>query len=93
MRVSCSVPRRLATSTLEDNIRIIGLEPIVTPEIIRAVYEGDNVGLGEALIDMFSHQADHEITVDYRTTQEKREGKKASRQPWHTYLGRKEVIR
>lgn len=87
MRVSCSVPVDLATSTLTRHIQILGLTPVVTPEVIRAVYEGDDVGLGEALIDIFSHEANHEITADYRNTQEKREAKKVSKSAWKAYLG------
>lgn len=92
MRVSCSVPVDMATSTLTQHIQALGLQPIVTSEVIRAVYEGDNVGLGEALIDMSSHEGDHYIVADYRNTQEKREAKKASKDAWKAYLGGKEMI-
>lgn len=85
MNVSCSVPAGMETSTLLEHIKTLGLTPIVTSTVIRVVYEGDNVGIGEALIDMFSHECDHEITVDYRSTQEKREAKKASKSAWKAY--------
>lgn len=92
MRVSCSAPIQTATDTLVDHIKVLGLHPIVTSEVIRAVYEGDDVSIGEALIDMFSHECDHHITADYRNTQEKREARKASKRSWQAYLGGKEMI-
>lgn len=85
MRVSCSVPADLATSTLQAHIEVLGLTPIVTSQVIRVVYEGNDVSIGEALIDMFSHECDHEITADYRNTQEKREAKKAAKSAWKAY--------
>lgn len=92
MRVSCSVPVNLASSTLVDHIKILGIHPIITSEVIRAVYEGDDVSIGEALIDMFSHEADHHITADYRNTQEKREAHRAAKRSWRAYSGGKELI-
>lgn len=87
MRVSCSVPANMATSTLVPHIKTLGLEPIITSEVIRAVYEGNDVSIGEALIDMFSHEGDHHITADYRNTQEKRTAKKAAKTAWKASLG------
>ena len=79
MRVSCSVPVNLASSTLVDHIKILGVHPIITSEVIRAVYEGDDVSVGEALIDMFSHEADHEIVVDYSKKEQRKHERKTLR--------------
>lgn len=87
MRVSCSVPVGMASSTLIPHIQSLGLEPIVTAEVIRAVYEGDDVNLGEGLIALFAHEGDHEITADYRNTQEQRVAKKAAKTAWRACLG------
>lgn len=79
MRVSCSVPVNLATSTLVDHIKVLGVHPIITSEVIRAVYEGDDVSIGEALIDMFSHECDHEIVVDYTPKEYRKQQRKLER--------------
>lgn len=65
MKVSCAVPREMATPNLAERLREIGVQPIVTDYVIRAVYEGPNCGLGEAIMDMFSREVDHEVSVFY----------------------------
>lgn len=65
MRVSAACPAELATSTLVDRLRVLGLQPIITSQVIRAVYEGTDKGIGEAIVDIYSHEADHSITVSY----------------------------
>lgn len=64
MRVSCSVPTKLATSTLVSNLRDMGLDPIVGPEDIDITYEGSRA-VGDALIEMFLHECDHSVVVDF----------------------------
>lgn len=63
MRVSCSCPAKLATSTLVDRLKVLGVQPIVTSQVIRAVYEGNDKNIGEAIVNIYAHEADHEITV------------------------------
>lgn len=70
MRVSAACPVDLASPTLVERLQILGLQPIITSQVIRAVYEGDNKSIGEAIVDIYSHEADHEINVQY--TQEER---------------------
>lgn len=79
MRVSCSCPIETATPTLEGWIRQVGLEPIVTNTVIRCVYEGDNQALGDALVQMFEHEYNHEITVDYNEKERRKALRKAER--------------
>lgn len=76
MRVTCAAPRESANPELIDCIRDLGVEPIVTNKVIRAVYEGDNKKVGEAIVYLFADERDHEIYVDYEqkklTAKEKR---------------------
>lgn len=79
MRVDCGCPAKTASSTLADRIRKLGLEPIVTPYVIRAVYEGDDRSIGEAIVEMFAHEADHDVTVDYTEAEQRKSARKAAR--------------
>lgn len=83
MQVSCACPTKTATDTLEGWIRQVGLEPIITPYVIRCVYEGNNIALGDSIVERFEHEVDHEITVCYRkgeqTKATRREQRKAER--------------
>lgn len=65
MRVSCRVPVKLASSTLVENLRELGVDPVVGAETIEVVHESPNRHLGDILIELFCHEADHEICVDY----------------------------
>lgn len=76
MRVSCACPKNLASDTLVDRLRTLGLQPIITPQVIRAVYEGSDRRIGEAIVEIYSHEADHDVNVQYtREEQEKMERK------------------
>lgn len=55
----------MATDTLVERLRVLGLQPIITSQVIRAVYEGDDKSIGEAIVDIYSHECDHEINVQY----------------------------
>lgn len=79
MRVSCACPAELATSTLVDNLRAMGITPIVTPQVIRAVYEGPSKDIGEAIVMMFAHEADHDINVQYTDSEKRKEERKIQR--------------
>lgn len=79
MRVSCACPVELATSTLVDNLRGMGLHPIITTKVVRVVYEGPNRSLGEAIVELYAHEADHEITVSYNDDEVKRDLRKQAR--------------
>lgn len=64
MRISCGANVQTCRPTLERDIRILGLQPIVTCSVVRAVYEGDDQHIVDCLIEMFSSQPDHDITMD-----------------------------
>lgn len=65
MRVSCEVPREHCTQQLIDDIRLLGIEPIITPSIMRVVYEGTSMQLGEAIVERFKTVPCHGIVADY----------------------------
>lgn len=79
MRVSCGCPRATATPTLEGWIRQVGLTPIVTEQVIRCVYEGKNRALGEAIVQMFEHEVDHDVTVFYDKDEQEKSARRAER--------------
>lgn len=90
MRVDCGCPAKLASSTLVDKLKTLGVQPIVTPSVIRAVYEGPNRSVGEAIVEIFAHEADHDITVDYTEAEQRRSARramrKAERDAWNVRL-------
>lgn len=63
MVISCSVPRHLATSTLPDKLRQMGITPHVDTESISVFYNGPDLELGGALVELFAHEANHRIQV------------------------------
>lgn len=66
MRVSCEAPRETCSESLVEDITILlGKEPIVTPTVVRAVYEGNDVSLGEAIIERFQKEVDYGVVADY----------------------------
>lgn len=79
MRVSCACPRKMATDTLVERLESLGIKPIVTNQVIRAVYEGTDKSLGEAIVEIYAHEADHEINVQYDKAEQQRETRKAMR--------------
>lgn len=64
MRISCGADVHTCRDTLERDIRILGLQPIVTSQVVRAVYEGDDEHVVNCLIQLFSSQPDHDIYTD-----------------------------
>lgn len=81
MRVSCGCPIAKARNpeVLERWIRQVGLTPIITNTTIRCVYEGDNKALGEAIVEMFQVELDHDITVFYDKAEQEKSARRASR--------------
>lgn len=63
MKVTCAVPRKLASEHLVDDLKAIGASPIVTPIVVRAYYEGTDIKLGQAIVDLFEKEEDHSIVV------------------------------
>lgn len=79
MRVSCGVPANLASDTLVHKLQILGIEPVVTPSVIRAVYEGPDRTLGEAIVELYAHEVDHDITVYYDKAEQQKSARRAAR--------------
>lgn len=65
MRVSCGCLAKTASEGLADKIRAIGVEPIITSQIIRAVYDGKDKSIGEAIVRLFADEIDHDVYVHY----------------------------
>ena len=63
MRISCACPAEFASTTLVEDLKTLGLHPIITPQVIRVVYEGSNRTLGDMILDLFSREIDHDITM------------------------------
>lgn len=79
MRVSCACPLELASDSLVEEIKLLGLQPIVTNIVVRAVYEGPDKGIAEAVVELFSREAGHEITVLRDKDEQRKETRKAAR--------------
>lgn len=79
MRVSCACPKATATDTLVDRLASLGLQPIVTSQVIRAVYEGPDKRIGEAIVEIYSHECDHEINVQYTKEEQEKIERKIAR--------------
>lgn len=89
MRVSCSCPVDAASHDLIEEIESLGLTPIVTTSVVRVVYEGDNVALGEAVVHLFNREVDHDIVAEYGKSERKAERKairKAERAAYNARL-------
>lgn len=65
MRVSCSCLVKGASENLVPNIRKMGLEPIITNQVIRVVYDGKDKSIGEAIVRLFADETDHDVYVHY----------------------------
>lgn len=79
MRVNCSCPLATATETLPEEIRGLGITPIETNLVVAAFYDGSNHQVGEALVELFAREAEHQITVDYTEKEQAKEDRKARR--------------
>lgn len=65
MRVSCSCLVKGASENLLPEVRKMGIEPIVTNQVIRAVYEGKDKKIGEGIVKLFVEEKEHDIYVHY----------------------------
>lgn len=90
MRVSCACPAKLASDTLVDRLKVLGLQPIITSQVIRAVYEGPDKSIGEAIVEIYAHEADHDINVQYDKNEQRKIDRKvqrkAERAAWNAKL-------
>lgn len=65
VRVTCGVAKDKATASLIDELKKIGVKPIVTPYVIRAIYEGDSKALGQKIVELYSKEDTTDIYYDY----------------------------
>lgn len=65
MRVSCACPVQTASCYLFDGLRKLGVRPIITSQVVRAVYEGAEVQKGEAIVRLFEREIGHDIAAFY----------------------------
>lgn len=79
MRLSCEASAKDCTKTLVEDIRALGIEPIITTEVIRAVYEGDDEELGNAIIERFRAEAHYGFVADRPDSPVKRRRRKGRR--------------
>lgn len=79
MRVSCGCPKATASPTLIGRLQARGIKPIVTNVIIRAVYEGPDKSIGEFIVETFSQEKDHDVTVFYDEQEQAKSARKATR--------------
>lgn len=76
MRVDCEAPRNQRSERLIEDIKLLGVNPIVTDTVVRAVHEG-SVGVGVALIDRFKREPQYGFVADYeKNEQPENQGKK-----------------
>lgn len=71
VRFDAGVERSKASSVLLDKLRAIGAKPIITPYIIRNVYEGEDVALATKLKQIYQNE---ETTDLYYQETPKRRG-------------------
>lgn len=79
MRVSCGCPRGATPSELLQWIIEHGLQPTVTDTVIRCVYEGKNRTLGEAIVERFKQEPNHDVTVFYDKDEQDKSARRAER--------------
>lgn len=63
MKLSCSVPADKASDGFIAKIGQCGITPIVTPKVIRVVYEGKDEKLCKKVIALYEGEESHEITL------------------------------
>lgn len=78
MKVSCACSVDLASPDLVEKLIGLGVEPIVTSQVIRAVYEG-NRKTGERIVDIFGREPDHDIYYSYDKSEQDKPTRRAIR--------------
>lgn len=79
MRCTCAAPSKTCSPELVANLKALGVTPIVTSQVVRAVYDGPSGKTCKAIIALFEQEADHDIVadgVDEQRTEKHRRKKK-----------------
>lgn len=79
MRVSACVPRELASDSLVEELESLGVPPIITSQVIRAVYDGPDKHIGEAIVELFCCEDGHDINVQHTTEEQRKIERKLAR--------------
>lgn len=79
MRVSCACPASLASEHLAEELRSLGIQPIITSQVIRAVYDGPDKAVGTAIVNIYLNETDHEINVQYGKDEQRKLERKLER--------------
>ena len=66
MKVSCSVPSKFASKDLTRRISQLGLKPVIIEQTIETVYVGISQVVADMLMEIYQHEKEHDISVDYR---------------------------
>lgn len=63
MKLSCSVPKDKCPQSLLDTLALMHVKPIITSQVVRVVYDGDNEALGDVLAFLFEQAGSTDMTV------------------------------
>lgn len=72
VRVTCAVSIDKATTKLADKIRELGVNPIITCAVVRAVYEGPDEALARKIVELFKQEDTSDIYFDFGGRRRKR---------------------
>lgn len=64
VRLTCGVAASKASPDLPEKIRRVGVEPIITSLVVRAVYEGEDVALATRVKAIFEQEDTTDIYFD-----------------------------
>lgn len=65
VRVSCGVAVEKASPELVQKLKQLGIKPIITTCVIRAVYEGPDKTLGQKIVELYKGEATDDIYYDF----------------------------
>lgn len=63
MKLSCAVPVDKVSEGFVAKLAELGITPIITPKVIRVVYEESSNRLGEKIIALFEAEPEHDIVA------------------------------
>lgn len=64
MKVSCSLPPDKCSPEVLQELKHLGIKPIITQQVVRAVFEG-NESIGEHIVRIFAEAGSDDITYFY----------------------------
>lgn len=89
MKLSCAAMLSPTSDTLLEKLEKLPVTPIITPSLIRVVYEGPDKTLGLTIIELFEEEPEHDINVIYdkaeQSKSERRMERKAKKAKHHNH--------